>query len=481
MQWARIVRAFVILIFCFFWPQATVSVAAQLVKLTAFPADLQLYPRDPASNRASVIVAGTVISPTVTRVVLTVADADGSARTFKQAPDAATTGGTFRFEVEVAATLDDHSFVLSVDGGAGRREVARADRVVAGDVFVVSGQSNAVAQIIKGSTAGMGNPFVRSFGSRTESGKTTLDDTGWHVAEGDAKEGPGAVGQWPLLMASELVRRHGVPIAVLNGGQNAYPIIHLQRDDANPENLDTTYGRLLWRVRRAGVEDAVRAVLWYQGESDADVNAPDAYAAMWDAIRSDWRVDFNRPDRIIVMQIRQGCGKDRDNVNRIQERQRRFADIYPEVRVMSTAWLDGQADLCHFGLADGQDRLSMALADLLSVELFGGRADAPVLPPNPARAWLSAGDRSTVTVRMRDAAEGLRVDPGVHANFGFDIPGAAVSADAEGDKLQIGLPAGLTPGKLFYFGHEGGGPWITGERSGLGMLTFRGLPIEPAE
>ena len=47
-----------------------------------------------------------------------------------------------------------------------------------------------------------------------------------------------------------------------------------QRHAADPEDVHTIYGRLLWRVRQAKLTHGIRAVLWHQGENDQGADGP---------------------------------------------------------------------------------------------------------------------------------------------------------------------------------------------------------------
>jgi hypothetical protein len=70
-----------------------------------------------------------------------------------------------------------------------------------------------------------------------------------------------------------------VPVAILNGSPGGSDIAHHLRNDADPTDLTSVYGRLLWRCIQAGVRPHVRAVLWHQGESDSFYDPRDYYYA----------------------------------------------------------------------------------------------------------------------------------------------------------------------------------------------------------
>ena len=84
----------------------------------------------------------------------------------------------------------------------------------------------------------------------------------------------GTIGQWGLRLANRLKEAQQLPIMVINGAVGGTQVEAHQRNDDDPTDATTIYGRLLWRVQQAGVADAVRAIFWHQGES----NGTQAYA-----------------------------------------------------------------------------------------------------------------------------------------------------------------------------------------------------------
>jgi hypothetical protein len=315
-------------------------------------------------------------------------------------------------------------------------------------------------------------PFLRSFGTRAEDPAMTAADLSWHAAEGNAAEGPGAVGQWPLRMARLLSDAHGVPVAIISGARGGQPISYFQRDDADPADMATNYGRLLFRARSAGVADGIRAVLYYQGEADGADAAGHRDGLV--AVIDDWRVDFPSIERIYVTQVRPGCG---DPTIELRDAQRRLADEVEGVSVMSTTGLDGH-DGCHFSYENGYEQLGARYAALLGRDLFGDAAAPNVEAPNVGSVAWSADDGRSLTLHARDLASTLTWDPG--AELDFALEGAAVSViagRAEGADLVLTLSGdGRAATGLSYLGHEGPGAWVR-NGTGVGLLMFHDVPI----
>jgi hypothetical protein len=346
--------------------------------------------------------------------------------------------------------------------------VARRDSVVSGDVYVVQGQSNSEAAKYNGAANVEESPYLRSYGSPTSNASISAADRVWHYATGDVTNQSGSVGQWAIRMGRRIVDTYKVPVALINGAHGGQPISFFQRNDANPDDVTTNYGRLRQRLTAAGVLGQVRGVLWYQGESDND-NAP-VHVAGFAALLQDWRSDFGSAARYYVYQVRTSpCGN--TTAMSLREAQRELGDT-AGVTVLSTNGLSGH-DGCHYAYMGGYRDMGDHTFAVLARDLYGGPA-VGVAPPNPSRVGAS-GSQLVVQLRSTDV---LTVDAGVAADFRVD--GAAVNVAAvayeAGGKLVLtlsGPAAGVTA--LAYQGHNGAGPWIA-NATGTGLLAFT-LPV----
>ena len=459
--------------------------AGPAVTLTRFPLTHQVVPRD-ATNTAVVGVRGTVTAPGVSGVRLVVlrdnvVTTTVNARISGTAPD-------FAFAPTIDAEQVGYTFRLYAEGpGAGSTLQWSAYDVVAGDVLVVSGQSNAAAQkqvaVDPDTPANPANtsaadrsPWVRTFGSPTEVPDRSLSDNGWYLADGDAYHTSGAVGQFALRLARRVADGAKVPVAVLNGAHDGQAVMFFQRRPAGPDDATSNYGRLLGRAERAGVAARIKAIFWYQGESDLGDAA--AQSTGFRSLLDGWRTDFPTA-RVYVHQIRNGCLP--HPVYEEQEAQRRYSDL-PGVEVLSTNGIDGQSPgACHYFYERGYRRLADNGYLALARDLYGGAADG-VSAPNPAGAVFADAGRTTVTVRLRVPGDPLVADGSAYRDFVVRGPGGSARVTVTGVSTRPGAitlrlsgpaPAGST---VSYLGHDGPGRWITTSR-GVALLTFYGLPI----
>jgi hypothetical protein len=442
-----------------------------IVTLDPLPRDGALLPRDLATDRGTFTVSGVLEGDGWEEIRARIAR-DGVDETVLSAPVCA---GAFSLEVPIPAELARRDVRVSLATGEVEHEVATVTDLVAGDVFLIQGQSNAVAGFIgdfPGNTLASENvtPFVRSFGRRTTVPAESLADDRWRPADGDwGNDGDAAIGQWGLRMGRLLVEATGIPLAIVSGGRGGQSIDFFARDDEDPDDVSRNYGQLLERVRRAGIDGAVRAILFYQGEGDG--GATDVHRAGFTALHEDWREDYGSTERFYVMQIRSGCGAPSPA---FLDMQRRFAETLPRTTVMSTNGLDGHGpDECHYYFERGYEELGERLARLLARDLYGIEAtDVEAIDVTGARR-----DGDVIRVDLSSDATRIDVDEGVAADFRVDGGRSVSSVRVVGSTLELTLASGAgAPSRVSYGGHPGAGRWIA-NANGVGLLSFD-LPIE---
>jgi hypothetical protein len=174
-------------------------------------------------------------------------------------------GGWWRLDVRVVA-----------EG----REVARAavDHVGIGEVFVVAGQSN---------SANHGEERQSPRSGRV----ATFDGTAWRPADDPQPGASGGGGSFMPPLGDAVVARLGVPVGFIACGVGASSVrewlpagatfpnpptieSHVERrPDGSWASKGSLYDRFLVRMKSAGPR-GFRAVLWHQGESDANQADP---------------------------------------------------------------------------------------------------------------------------------------------------------------------------------------------------------------
>ena len=455
---------------------AGVTVALPLVAFTNRPAHLQLYPRAPGATSAVVRIDGAVVETGCTAMALTVLR-NGAPYASLPLSLSGAGGEPFAFAPAIGAELASFDLRLTITCAGIDYVVLAATNVVAGDALLVSGQSNAEARQFNGSANSNQSNWVRSYGNRTTAGATVQADLAWYLAEGDAVHASGAVGQWPLRMARVMVDSSGVPLAVINHAEGGQPISFFRRNDTMPEDLNTNYGQMLYRVRHAGLAQAVRAILWFQGESDTN-NAP-VHAAGFLALCEDWRTDFTPAAPVYVCQLNNAaCGG--SNLV-VREFQRLLQDQYPGFVVHSTSGLRQHTDNCHYPYELGYRVLGDQLARLLLRDLYAAPMPSQVAAPNIASAWFTDGTGAEVAFRTRNPADALSMGNGAQTNFLMEgVAAAVLSVTSSGNEVHIVFDRDVRAGSgLSFPGQPGGAPFLT-NALGVGLLYFYNQPVAPA-
>lgn len=223
----------------------------------------------------------------------------------------------FDLSMDLPAGLQSYRYRLSLGSSSAQVVILDRSGIAVGELLLIQGQSNAVAADYY--SEGLANPldaspWIRSFGSASMLGTEVSQDDTWHQADGQTYYAPGSVGVWGLRLARHILDEQHVPVGLLNGAVGGTSISQHARNDANPEDLNTIYGRFLLRARRSNMAGQAPLMFWYQGESDAIGWGPSSNAANYTQrftdLHADWKADMPALRHFYVLQIRNGCGVD---------------------------------------------------------------------------------------------------------------------------------------------------------------------------
>ncbi|MBL6755426.1 MAG: hypothetical protein ISQ11_03375 [Planctomycetes bacterium] len=446
------------------------SSAPPEVALDRAPRSGQVLQRD-GQGRAPVGFQGRVQSPGFDRVEVEVLR-DGQPFVTVDQPLTYSGGeAPFSLAPRIDAGFHDYRVTVRLVAGSTVTPVAVRRRITCGDTLLIQGQSNAVAWDFwnEGVANQAQSPWIRTFGSTLDSPAVALDQ-GWDMADAEVRYGHAGIGQWGHVLAQRVVAFEGVPVAIINGALGGTNSTQHQRDAADPENLNTIYGRFLWRARLAGIASTARALLWYQGESDNGNEA--LHAQNFDLLYNDWHGDFAALEQLYVFQVRTGCGVSGRGVREVQ---RRLPEVYPDLQVMSTTAAPSH-DGCHYRNA-GYLELGERISRLVLRDLYGSTDTSNVNAPNiQSAAWVgSTRDRILLTFEEQDDA--LVWEPGAQVHFQLSNGQLVAGGSAVGGAILLDLPGPGSATRVSYLGHALDGPWVTNTR-GVGALTFFDVPID---
>lgn len=389
-------------------------------------------------------------------------------------PDAA---GNFTAAIRLPAGL----VAYRVECRADDRLVHEAADVLCGDVFLIVGQSNAVATDFGREDPPPPSEWVRTFGSTAGGPAARLER--WFSAMHRAPRGEGEIGYWGVELGRRLAESRKIPVCLVNGAVGGTRIDQHQRNDADPTDAGTIYGRLLWRVRAAGLDHGVRGVFWHQGENDQGADGPsggygwETYRTLFHELAADWQEDFPNLRHIHVFQIwPRACSMGRDGSDdRLREVQRTLPRDFSRLAVMSTLGVRPPGG-CHFPAA-GYAEFARLLAPLVERDHYGVKEPGSVSPPNLLRARFASPARDAIELEFDQPVEWR---PEAAAEFLVDgRKGRVRSGTGRGSVLVLTL---AEPGPAATVGYVEGASWnqdriLTGP-SGLAALSFSEVAIE---
>lgn len=486
-------------------------VQSSFAQIHQYPQNRQLYPRNQKNNKATVPISGTMEQSSGYSLMLLKKYRNGTLVNQRTALLVYRSGkASFSFKEEITAELANYRLDLVGVKGLTQTVIRSADQVVAGDAYIIQGQSNAVANLrgnwtpendANSATNAPNRNFVRVYGSGSSSYSFTKE---WFIADGNVWfENNGNAGQWGLRMASNLAGSQKIPIAIFNGADPGQPLQFFQRNDDNPGALNTNYGRLLSRIQEAGFQDDISAVLWYQGESDALGSlsntqlTTDQYKAGFLSLYSDWKQDYPGMQQVYIFQIRHGCGIASPNGSlQIQEAQRQLDTARADISVMSTGasaqLLDGGIiNYCHYNFPNGYGTFGDWITELIKRDVYKVKnLPSSINAPAPQKAVFTSfaenGLASQVRFTLQDANSSYTASGNLNSEFrleGGSFPITNVSVSGNNVLISFIRSSGTNgnPSALSYIGHDNAAAPILLNERGIGLLYFANLPIGDPE
>lgn len=471
------------------------GVAAQEVRFTEAPENYQLYARDKADS-ATVWVRGQLKKETSFVAAKLRVYKDGELFSSQDCP---LNDRWFKASSRIDAGLHEFRFELLLSNAEKDSSVLVADSVVCGDAFIITGQSNSHASSIYSKYS---SQWCRSFGVKT--GYETYNDDDkkvrWGRATGNLEgltRGGGwfvknkfGVGAWGMELMRLIVEKHKIPVCIINGGSGSSSIEKNMLKTPEKASLETSFGRLAYRVNQAGLSNKVKAILWHQGESNSnyqqDKSIPEdnyrIYSENFDILFNDWKSVYTGLEKVYLFQLHPGCGGDYQS--EMREVQCQIADHYKMVEIMSTTGVTGH-DGCHFSY-DGYCEFAQRIFPLLSRDFYGETPEGIITPPKLLSAVYTQKDE--ITLQFDQPVyfdEKLEMNDKTHWMkdqffFGDERrPNLVREMRAEGDRIVLKMKGKTFYDCITYLPNKNylntddvyEGPWVFGE-NGIGALSF---------
>lgn len=460
------------------------SVFAQ-VSYSELPKAKQLFPRN-ASDSAEVKLSGLVSQQGVQAAIFKLFRdgvlIDSCSSTLSYQNSVAPFNKNFKIKAEKA----EYKIHFSLFDGSVENCVLAVDSLVAGDVFIVNGQSNGSAPN-QGPGGIVSDEWVRTFGTSAFTEVDCAKDTLWGLGLGTTTQSNFAIGVWSMKLAKLLSDSLQIPVCIINGSRYGSIISAHLPNASNHNDLKTIYGRLLFRAQKAGVNNNVKAFFWYQGESNGDTSYQ-YYSSRFNQLYNFWKSDFPGLNRLFVMQTRPGCivGANFQYHQQLRETLRNLEGQYSDITLMSTSGIPN-FDGCHF-LSSGYNVLATQLYYQVLRDVYNQS-----LPPNidPAKIVNASFVNSANTLLALKMSQPV-IWPGLYNGndlkdyFYFDTPGInALAGWASQDTVYLQLSVSSLTNKVSYLPniYNNGsttqifqGPWLLNNR-GVGAFAFKDFSL----
>ncbi|MCC8188794.1 MAG: sialate O-acetylesterase [Bacteroides sp.] len=308
------------------------------------PDNFQLYPRNGAGY-GQVEISGEIRSGNYPTIYIHLDRENERVATYPVAIQNKADKKIFRTLIPLKAELANYTFSYQLHPDS--TAVLLAEQVVSGDVFLIAGQSNSVASgnsVCKEEI----HPFFRTLGTTRKKEGYLPQDTIWGIAnsQGCSYGKPFFNGYSAHVLHSLVGQHQQVPTAIINMGVGGTRISENLPSEEDPMDLNTIYGSGLYRTRQAGLDQAVRALIWLQGESNQKTGY-DRYMEDFARLYAGWKRDYPNLEKIYMSQIHTGCGENEHGAE-LREAQRRIGQLYPDIDLIANVGLPLRPDDCHY-------------------------------------------------------------------------------------------------------------------------------------
>jgi hypothetical protein len=392
---------------------------------------------------------------------------------------------TYAFTQRLKPGLIKYKVEFGAKDGGREKLLHTAGDIVCGDAYIIDGQSNALATDTGEKAPPATHEWIRSYGRPPDNPRNAAGSLWchpvWKARDGEKAE----LGWWGMELAKRLVESQKIPIFIINAAAGGTRIDQHQRNEDDPTDLTTLYGRMLWRVQQAKLTHGIRAILWHQGENNQGSAGPSgdydwkSYEDYFVEMSSGWKRDFPNVQHYYVFQIwpnacsmagKSGAG------DMLREVQRSLPRLYSNMSIMSTLGIRPPGG-CHFPLA-GWAEFARLLQPLIERDIYGRKVSEPVTPPNLRRASFTTSARDSIALEFDQA---IVWDDALCDQFYLDgEKGRIATGSLAGNVLTLKLKEPSAATKITYLKES---DWsqeklVTGA-NGIAALTFCDVPLSP--
>ena len=364
------------------------------ISFNNLPQDYQLYPRN-AQNKGTVLISGTVSNTTWSYLSVQVFRNNVFLKYTKLPITNSSNSRVFSSSILIQAEKAEFSFRVYKCNMTDSVMVVNRQNVVSGDVYVLTGQSNATCVFNEFRT----NEFCRTFGKITGTFNTenyNPADTLWSLSNQSIPSTN--VGVLGFEIQQRITDNYNIPTCLINAGFNwSSAAQHANRNPNNPTDLNTGYGRMLYRLQKGGVVNQVKALIYRQGETEAYGEGADFignFTQYYNYVNS----DLLNLGKLYVFQI-DIINYARPNIAPVvRDDQRKLEINYPNIQVIPSIGTTG-FDGLHYPTA-GYTQNALETVRLIGRDFYNSTDTDNINSPNIRRVFYSKTNKKEITLEF---------------------------------------------------------------------------------
>jgi hypothetical protein len=375
-----------------------INFSVPTVSFSSIPQNLQVFPRN-AKNEAVISISGKIETTGYNALSMVVFRNNSTLKYLKSSLNYSGNSADFAFSQTIKAELANYNFRLYAIKGADSVLVSSRDNIVAGDTYLINGQSNAASWGVSNTfpNSDYRNDFCRTFG-QVKSGNAfiTEADTTWALSN----VGKPFVGVWGIELQKKMVEKYGIPICFINEAISGSPITeHTIRDGANPSNISNVYGRLLYRAKKSGHFNDLKGFFFWQGEAEA-IDKPAVWKPEFEKLYNFWKTDYPTVGKFYIFQINITPFPFIEAAD-LRDYQRQIKKIFPKTEVIATVGNSGY-DGGHYTV-DGYKKIASDVFKLVSRDFYGATDTLQITSPNVQKVYYSTVTKDEITILFEDS------------------------------------------------------------------------------
>jgi hypothetical protein len=444
------------------------------------PEDNQFYARDDR-NEGTLYYGGT-LEEAADSVFLRVYAGDA---VYKSESRKLSTEKTYAFSVKLKPGLVRYKVEFGSKSGDRETVLRTVTNLVCGDAYMINGQSNAEATDVGKDDPPYTSDWIRSYGSMAGHPEGARMKLWGNAVCRDRRGGKLQIGYWGLELARRLVEDQKVPIFIINGAVGGTRIDMHQRNPANPEDVTTIYGRLLWRIRQAKLTHGIRGILWHQGENDQGADGPtgrygwETYRQYFVDLAAAWKEDYPNVRHYYIFQIwPRSCSMGvNGSDNMLREVERTLPSCFSNMGIMSTLGIKPPGP-AHYP-PEGYAEMARLICPLVERDNYGKGFGRSITPPDLKKACYTSDRQDEIALEFD---QNMAWTDSLTSQFYLDgAANQAASGAVSGKRITLKLKGASSAAKVTYLDSRS---WsvnnlLYGE-NGIAALTFCDAPILPA-